>query len=75
MQEDIPISRAAKRRKNDWKYANKRKRILAGNLSKPLHYYSKNMPESHAIDKRQERQNQRQIDNYENQLDELFDED
>ena len=65
---------AAERRKNDWKYANKRKRILAGNLSKPLHYYSKNMPASYAVDKRQERQALRQFDNFQNQLKELFDE-
>ena len=65
---------AAERRKNDWKYANKRKKILAGNLSKPLHYYSKNMPASYAVDKRKERQALRQNDIFENQLKELFDE-
>ena len=71
----VPTGRtAAERRKNDWKYANRRKRILNGNLSKPLHYYSKNMPESHAVDKRQERQNQRQLDNFKNQLSELEEE-
>ena len=68
----VPTGRtAADRRKNDWKYANRRKRILNGNLSKPLHYYSKNMSEWHAVDKRQERQNQRQLDNFKNQLNEL----
>lgn len=72
-EEEYPTSRAAERRKNDWKYANKRKEILRNNISKPLHYYSKNMPESHAFDKRQMRQKQRQIDNFENQMDELFD--
>lgn len=65
---------AAERRKNDWKHANKRKKILADNLSKPLHYYSKNMPASYAIDRRQERQTLRQIDNFQNQLKELLDE-
>ena len=64
---------AAERRKNDWKYAERRKKILAGNLSKPLHYYSKNMPVSYAVDKRQERQRLRQIDKFKNQIEELFD--
>ena len=73
-EEECPTSRAAERRKNDWKYANKRKKILAGNLSKPLHYYSKNMPASYAVDKRQERQASRQFDNFQSQLKELFDE-
>ena len=64
---------AAERRKNDWKDAERRKKILAGNLSKPLHYYSKNMPVSYAVDKRQERQRLRQIDKFKNQIEELFD--
>lgn len=64
---------AAERRKNDWKYAERRKKILAGNLSKPLHYYSKNMPVSYSVDKRQERQRLRQIDKFKNQIEELFD--
>ena len=71
--EEIYISRAAERRKNEWKFANRRKEILGNSISKPLHYYSKNMPESHAFDKRQMRRKQRQIDDFENQMDELFD--
>ena len=74
-EEDYQNSRAAERRKNEWKFANRRKRILGNNISKPLHYYSKNMPESHAFDKRQLRKRQRQIDNFENQMEELFDKD
>lgn len=67
------VSRAAERRKNEWKYANRRKKILRNEITKPLHYYSKNMPESHAVDKRQIRRKQRQADDFENQLEELFD--
>lgn len=73
--EEIYVSHMAERRKNDWKFANRRKNILGNNISKPLHYYSKNMPESHAFDKRQMRRKQRQIDNFENQMEELFDKD
>ena len=50
-EEEYPTSRAAERRKNEWKFANRRKEILGNSISKPLHYYSKNMPESHAFDK------------------------
>lgn len=73
-EEEYPTSRAAERRKNEWKYAKRRKEILGNSITKPLHYYAKNMPESHAFDKRQLRQKQRQIDDFENQLEELFDE-
>ena len=73
-EEDYQPSRAAERRKNEWKFANRRKEILRDNLTKPLHYYSKNMPESHAIDKRQIRRKRQQIDNFENQLQELYEE-
>jgi hypothetical protein len=72
-EDEYPISRAAQRRKNDWKFANRRREILGNDITKPLHYYSKNMPESHAVDKRQMRRKQRQIDNFENQMEELFD--
>ena len=72
-EEEIQYSRAAERRKNEWKFANRRKEILGNSISKPLHYYSKNMPESHAFDKRQVRRKQRQIDDFENQMEELFD--
>lgn len=72
-EDEYPTSRAAERRKNDWKFANRRKEILGNSMAKPLHYYSKNMPESHAFDKRQMRRRQRQIDNFENQMEELFD--
>lgn len=72
-EDEYPISRAAERRKNEWKFANRRKKILRDEITKPLHYYSKNMPESHAIDKRQMRQKQRQVDNFKNQMKEIFD--
>ena len=72
-EDEYPISRAAQRRKNDWKFANRRREILGDDITKPLHYYSKNMPESHAVDKRQMRRKQRQIDDFENQMEELFD--
>ncbi len=72
-EDEYPISRAAQRRKNDWKFANRRREILGNDITKPLHYYSKNMPESHAVDKRQMRRKQRQIDDFENQMEELFD--
>lgn len=41
-------SRAAERRKNDWKYAKRNQRIadaMGGQSEKPLHYYSKTAPE------------------------------
>lgn len=71
-EDEYPISRAAQRRKDDWKFANRRREILGNDITKPLHYYSKNMPESHAVDKRQIRRKQRQIDDFENQMEELL---
>ena len=71
--EQMPHSRAATRRKNDWKYANRRKNILNHKLVKPLHYYSKNMPASYSIDKRPIRREKRQNDDFKNQVNELFD--
>ena len=70
--DEYPTSRAAERRKNDWKFANRRREILGDSISKPLHYYLKNMPESHAFDKKQVRRKQRQIDSFENQMEELY---
>ena len=59
-EEEYPISRAAERRKNEWKYAERRRKILRNKvedcgyitksspdedvLRKPIHYYSKNSP-------------------------------
>ena len=47
-EEDYQLSRAAERRKNEWKFAHKHAQILADQdheLNKPLHYYSKTRPE------------------------------
>ena len=88
----------ANRRKNEWKYAAKRKRIYDLNFcspsDKPLHYYSKNttcngyklylnntnnkgsrryISKNYAPQKNWDAHDKRQIDNYENQLEELFD--
>ena len=86
------------RRKNEWKYAAKRRRIYNLNFcspsDKPLHYYSKNPPwngyafapnktnnkgsrryisKNYAPQKNWNVHDKQQIDNYENQLEELFD--
>ena len=45
---EYPTSRAAERRKNEWKYARRNQRIadtMGGQSEKPLHYYSKTAPE------------------------------
>ena len=63
------------RRKNEWKFAARRKRILENEgslLVKPLHFYSKNMPISNAFDRRKIMQQKRQQDNFKNQLEELY---
>lgn len=47
-EEEYPTSRAAERRKNEWKYARRNQRIaetMGGQYDKPLHYYSKTAPE------------------------------
>ena len=99
---------AISRRKNEWKYAVKRKRIrdftfrysrapsfqAEKELAKPLHYYSKNPPwngyafapnktnnkgsrryisKNYAPQKNWDTHDKRQIDDYENQVEELFD--
>lgn len=96
--EKLKTNTTANRRKNEWKYAVKRKRIY--NLyfyscsDKPLHYYSKNPPwngyafapnktnnkgsrryisKNYAPQKNWNVHDKQQIDNYENQLEELFD--
>lgn len=96
------------RRKNEWKYAVKRKRIrdftfrynrapsfqAEKELDKPLHYYSKNPPwngyafapnktnnkgsrryisKNYAPQKNWNVHDKQQIDDYENQVEELFD--
>lgn len=68
---------AAERRKNDWKYANRRKNVLNNygiESNKPLHYYSKNVLKHKNFKVDRILHNERQIDNFENQLKELFDE-
>ena len=99
---------AISRRKNEWKYAVKRKRIrdftfrysrapsfqAEKELAKPLHYYSKNPPwngyafapnktnnkgsrryisKNYAPQKNWNVHDKQQIDDYENQVEELFD--
>lgn len=67
----------AERRKNDWKYANRRKNVLNNygiESNKPLHYYSKNVLKHKNFKVDRILHNERQIDNFENQLKELFDE-
>lgn len=99
---------AINRRKNEWKYAVKRKRIrdftfrysrapsfqAEKELNKPLHYYSKNPPwngyafapnktnnkgsrryisKNYAPQKNWNVHDKQQIDDYENQVEELFD--
>lgn len=47
-EEEYPTSRAAERRKNEWKYAKRNQKIvkaMSGQSKKPLHYYSKTAPE------------------------------
>ena len=47
-EEEYPTSRAAERRKNDWKFAKRHAQILIDQdyeLDKSLHYYSKTRPE------------------------------
>ena len=107
-EEEYPVSRAAERRKNDWKYAKRAQRIrniafsatrvpyshAENELSKPLHYYAKNPPwnsyafapnktnnkgsrryisKNYAPQKNWNEHDKRQIDDFENQMAELFD--
>ena len=92
------ISRAAKRRKNDWKFAKRNQKIaeeMGGQYEKPLHYYSKTAPEyyyqrsnktnnkgkhrtaygNYNPQKNWSLTDKRKINNFENQIEELFDED
>lgn len=72
VEEVEPIRRDANtRRKNEWKYASRRKAILNNHITKPLHYYSKNMPESNAVDKRQIRKSKQQLENFKSQINDL----
>ena len=93
-----PESKAALRRKNDWKYAKRRKEIANGFVNKenkrPLHYYTKNPPwdsyayapnktnnkgsrryisKNYAPQKNWNKHDINQIQNFENQINELFD--
>lgn len=99
-EEYVPHSRAAIRRKNNWKYAQKRYNIASDYgfrnriNKKPLHYYSKNSPwdgyasapnktnnkgsrryisKNYASQKNWNEHDKRQIQNFENQIEELFD--
>lgn len=97
-EDEHPTSRAAERRKNDWKFAKRNQRIaeeMGGQYEKPLHYYSKTAPEYY-YQRRNKTNNKgkhrtaygnynpqknwsltdkRKINNFENQIEELFDED
>ena len=100
-EEEIQYSRAAERRKNEWKYARRNQKIVEsmngyemGGYEKPLHYYSKTAPEyyyqrrnktnnkgkhrtaygNYNPQKNWSSTDRRKINNYENQLEELFDE-
>lgn len=69
-----PIIRAAMRRKQDWKHAKRRMNILNDKNDKIVkagHFYSKTMPSSNAVDKRQTIRQTRQNDNFKNQLNDL----
>ena len=94
-EEEYPASRAAERRKNDWKFARRNQKIVdeMGGREKPLHYYSKTAPEyyyqrcnktnnkgkhrtaygNYNPQKNWGLTDKRQIDDFENQLKELFD--
>ena len=91
-------SRAAERRKNEWKYARRNQRIadtIGGQPEKPLHYYSKTAPEyyyqrcnktnnkgkhrtaygNYYPQKNWSLTDKRKINDFEDQMEELFDED
>jgi len=95
-EEEYPTSRAAERRKNEWKFAKRNQRIaeeMGGQYEKPLHYYSKTAPEyyyqrcnktnnkgkhrtaygNYNPQKNWSLTDKRKIDNFENQMEELFD--
>lgn len=95
-EEEYPVSRAAERRKNDWKYAKRNQKIaetFGGQYKKPLHYYVKTAPEyyyqrrnktnnkgkhrtaygNYNPQKNWKLADKRKIDDFENQMDELFD--
>lgn len=67
----------AERRKNEWKYAKRRKKIvtLDATMKRPLHYYSKNSPSTQAYrDDTPSYKDRREIQKVKNQIKELFDE-
>ena len=73
----ISDSNMAQRRKNRWKYAKRHQRIneeLYGDTSsRPLHYFSKTHATSENFDRRKITREKRQTENFENQMNELFD--
>lgn len=97
-EDEYSMSRAAERRKNDWKFAKRNQKIaeeMGGQYEKPLHYYSKTAPEyyyqrsnktnnkgkhrtaygNYNPQKNWSLTDKRKINNFENQMEELFDED
>lgn len=95
-EEEYPTSRAAERRKNEWKYARRNQKIadaMGGQYEKPLHYYSKTAPEyyyqrcnktnnkgkhraaygNYNPQKNWNLTDKRKIEDFESQLEELFD--
>ena len=75
--EEIPRATLAEKRKNDWRAAKRRARktsFLDEDESRPLHYYAKNGVKNNNDKslKRSER-DRRQFEDYENQLEEIFD--